>query len=205
MDVIPDPSDPEAVLNFLREPVEGARNALDDGVSFADTTLHGQPPDAHLWAHLVRYRARLVLDGLKTDWGLRVKANSGFEIVHGPFVVRTLKAQDAGPPHPGKSVLKRSFYSQSQQIALNLGGGTGEPPVQGANLILDWNTDDQRNLLVALSKPKGVWAYRGQPDLEWRRVVRFDPGGGPRFEPMEEDVIVEPIFDLSEVEEDGSA
>ncbi len=40
--------DPEEVLEYVREPLSAVREALDDGISYADSVLKGDLPyDAH--------------------------------------------------------------------------------------------------------------------------------------------------------------
>jgi Zn-dependent peptidase ImmA (M78 family)/DNA-binding XRE family transcriptional regulator len=51
----------------------------------------------------------------------------------------------------------------------------------GANLILDWTIGSNRIVLMALSKPAGVWLYKGQPKIEWRKPIEFDDDNTPRF------------------------
>lgn len=200
----PDPSDPEQVLAHLAGPVREVRDALDDGISFADTKLDELPFDPYLWAHLVRYQTRLRLSNANQEgWKLgRTLPNSGIEVVRGPFVLRALKTQVGDPPHPGGNRARRNYWTQSQQLVLPLDGNGARPQI-GANLILDWTVDDARQVEVALSKPVGVWKYQGAPRLEWRRIVVFDQGSELKFEPREEDVQVEPKFDLTELGDEG--
>jgi len=202
MNVTPDPDQPEDVLAYLADGVRAVRDALDEGISFADGILSALPLDPYLWAHLVRYQARAVLTGLEPEtWSLgRDLRNSGIEIARGPFTVRALKSQGGGPPHPGGSGARRSFWGQ--QMALPFDGNEG---AVGANLILDWDAGLDREILLGLSKPIGIWKYRGIPKLEWRRPVEVGEDTELRFTPGEEDVDVEPRFDLTELEEEGDA
>jgi hypothetical protein len=71
------------------------------------------------------------------------------------------------------------------------------------NYILDWTVDRERVISLALSKPVGIWRYRGTPKLEWRRPVRITDGEELRFVPADEDLSVEPAFDPGEFEVGG--
>lgn len=193
-------NEPEETLAFLSGGIRRLRGALEDGVSFADGVMDGSPGDPHLWAHLVRYRSRARLEEyLEETWALgRRLRNSGIEIVRGPFVMRALKSQEGGPPHPGGSWARRSYWMQ--QLTLPFDGH--ERPAAGANLIVDWALGEQREILLALSKPVGVWKYRGVPKLEWRVQVVFSDDSELIFQPAEEDVNVELTFDLTELDEE---
>ena len=39
--------------------------------------------------------------------------------------------------------------------------------------MVDWALGEEREVLLALSKPIGLWKYRGAPKVEWRRPVVF--------------------------------
>ncbi len=200
----PDLNEPEQVLLFLSGAVRSVRDGLDHGISLADQKMSDLDWDDLLWAHLVRHGARTYLGSLtpSDDWELgRELKNSGIEIVRSPIVFRTLKAQAGEPPHPGHSDARRGFWSQQLSLGLVLNGV--EFPAGGANLILDWTVGPKREIRLALSKPKGIWVYHGSPKLEWRRSVIVQEGQPLRFEPAEEDVLVEPRFDLTELEGDG--
>src|SRR3712207_5929472 len=94
---ISDLDSPAAALQHLADPLRAIRDCLDDAVSFADSFmgLPENPYDAHMWAHLVRYRARNEVAKLGDDtWQLgRSLPNSGIEIACNPLLVRVLKTQ----------------------------------------------------------------------------------------------------------------
>jgi hypothetical protein len=193
--------DPESILDFLANPLRAVRDALDDGISFADTVLGGLKFDPHFWAHAVRYRAACNLAcGQPLDWRItRPLPNSGIEIARDPIVFRTFKTHENVPPPPGTDRARRAFWTQRPVVVLSLPlqWGKVEVPVNGPNLLLDWNVDEERNLRLALSKPIGTWGYQGTPRLEWRRLVIFGSDDEPRFPGGDEDVEVE--LDLSEI------
>jgi hypothetical protein len=205
MNTLPDLNDPEKVLEYLAEPIRAVRDGLDHGVSLADQKMSDMQWDSHLWAHLVRHGCRSYLRELPEvdGWRLgRELKNSGIEVVRGPIIFRALKSQAGTAPNPGSSVARRYFWSQIQ-LALPLQIDGVASPSDGANLILDWAIGAQRDVTLALSKPVGVWPYQGTPKLEWRRTVIVQDGAALRFDPAEEDVMVEPRFDLTEIEGDG--
>lgn len=201
----PNLDDPEQVLAYLSSPIRAIRDALDHGVSLADSMFSDLSPlDPHLWAHIARYGACQHLGQLEPDGWERGRdlPNSGIEVVRGPLVLRTLKAQGSDPPHPGSNLARRLFWTQGRQMRLPLSlGGTLFP--EGANYILDWTVDRERVISLALSKPVGIWRYRGTPKLEWRRPVRITDGEELRFVPADEDLSVEPAFDPGEFEVGG--
>jgi hypothetical protein len=207
-----DLDNPEEVLNFAVMPLRMIHDAFDDGVSYADTQLEGQPQDSHYWSHSARYRARNVLNEVtwQEGWHLgRDLANSGVEIVRGDLTMRVLKAIGGAPPHPGHNRARQSFWRQKpavvvptpQQLyfALAIDGLT---LLNGSNLIVDWDVIAKRQLVLALSKPDGVWNYQKKPRLAWRRHVIFGDANEPRFDPTEEDIPVEyPDYDVTELDE----
>jgi hypothetical protein len=190
------------VLTFLADPIRAVRAALDHGMSWADTVLDARPRDPHMWAHLVRYEARNELGDGAADWTVSRLLNSGIEIVRAPLVMRTMKAQDGGPPSPGHSRNRNAYWTQQGSLGLDWAGI--KEPEFGANLILDWATDADRTLQLCLSKPIGIWKYRSQPKLAWSLPVEFDADDVPGFVISEESVEVEPKFDLDELGADGA-
>lgn len=209
-----DLDEPEEVLKFAAQPLRMVRDAFDDGVSYADAQLHEQPWNDHYWSHSVRYRARNVLgEELWADgWHLgRDLANSGVEIVHGALAMRVLKAIGGAPPNPGLSHARQSFWRQtsatpeSRQLTFPL-ALDGAVIINGSNLIIDWDVVEQRRLVLALSKPTGVWRYQTKPRLAWRRHVIFGPDGGLHFHPSEEDIAIDyPDYDVKELDEPDSS
>jgi hypothetical protein len=197
---------PEQVLTYLAPPIRAIHDALDHGASLADSMCNDLPHDPHLWAHLARFGACQYLAGLQLDgWSRgRELPNSGIEVARGPLVLRALKCQDGDPPHPGGNRARRAFWMQgAEQLRLALGVDGVRFPV-GANYILDWTVGERRVISLALSKPTGVWKYRGRPKLEWRRPVRITDDD-LKFVPPDEDVLVEPTFDSSEFDGSGDA
>jgi hypothetical protein len=202
----PDLNDPEQVLAYLATPIRAVRDALDHGVSLADTMLSGMKYDPYLWTQIVRYGACQHLAGIDPEGWQRGRElpNNGLEITRGPLVLRTLKAQGSDPPHPGRNLARRAFWTQQMRLPLVFEGIAF--PVSGANYILDWTVGRERVLSMALSKPIGIWKYRNQPKLEWRRAVRITDDEGLRFVPADEDDLnVEPTFEPGEFEADGDA
>lgn len=193
--------EPEQILAFLGEAIRGLRDALEDGASFADSVMDGSPSDPYLWAHLVRYRARMKLEEHETQsWALgRHLRNSGIEIVQEPVVMRALKSQGDAPPNPGPSRARRSYWTQQLTLPFDVHEAGS---ASGANLVVDWALGEKREMLLALSKPIGLWKYRGAPKLEWRLPVVFVDDKELSFQPGDEDVAVEPVFDLTELDED---
>lgn len=156
----------------------------------------------HLWAHAARFEANIQLDeATQIGWrrGRRLP-NSGIEVARDPLVARVLKSRDGCPPAPGHSRSRRKYWQQAgryHQMGLPFpwlpeadSADWLVMPSDGANLIIDWDADRSRQLLLGLSKPNGVWHYRGQPDLEWRRIVEFTEDDEPRFVATDEDVAV---------------
>lgn len=198
-----DPNDPESILAHLREPLTAIHHSMDDGVSFADGTLDGQPWNPHVWATLVRYRALNLLHQVDKDgWGVsRALPNCGIAVTVGPLSGRLLKSQAGGPPSPGRNLARLRYWSQYHQLALNLDSPDASiDPVVGANLIIDWDVTDDREVILALSKPIGTWKYKGKPELEWRLPVMAD-GDELSFAGQDEDVDVEVRYDLRELDE----
>lgn len=190
--------EPEHIARYLAEPIAAAWRGFDRGRAVADEFFAAEKHrayDAHLWAHLARYEAvlsmRADLAGTPLDvrrWDLRLPHHSGIEIVLEPFRVRVCKAVGDGPQNPGPNRSRREFF---QQLGLSLFGGQA-----GANLILYWRVRGD-DLDLGLCKPKGLWRFKGQPRLEWRRPVHFDPLEGLTFPSADEDV---DVFRLDETE-----
>jgi hypothetical protein len=199
--MIPSVHEPNEVLEYLAEPIRHYRDGLDHGVSMADGMMASQRPCPHTWAAVARFGARNyihdVLDEAgEVEWQLRELPNCGLELVQAPYVLRGLKAQDSGPPSPGRNPSRRRFWDQFQTMTLF----DSEAPHEGANLIVDWTLGRERNVLLALSKTRGTWAYKGAPQLEWRLPVVFDAGDEATFVSAEEDVDVGIKFDETEFE-----
>lgn len=214
---MPSSSDPAGILALLAEPAKELLVGLDDGVSFADLTMDRQPHDPYIWAILVRYRACNVIapKAKKRAWSFRQLANCGLEFQHGPYRVRVLRSLDDNPPHPGRSTARQRFYKQDDQYQMSIfdlidtmpdGTETNDASI-GANLIIDWTIGENREILMALSKTEGVWPYKGEPTIEWRKPIKFDDNNTPGFEGTDDTDIETPRWDENEFdkEEEGDA
>ncbi len=195
----PDPADePEHIARFLTNPITAAWRAFDRGRAVADEFFAAEGDrayDAHLWAHLVRYEAALSLrsdlatiDQEDREWNLRLPHHSGIEILMDPFRVKVCKAVGDAPQSPGRNRARKQFF---QQLGLSLFAAHA-----GANLILYWRVTNGE-LELGLCKPKGLWRFKDQPKLEWRRPVHVDPLAGLTFPSADEDV---EVFRLDETE-----
>lgn len=187
-------SKPEDVLEWLSDPIRSIREGLDHGLSLAETKMEDLPAEPHLRAHLIRVGALMHLrDHPGEHWSIgRRLPLSGVEVTRDPFTMRVLCSQRGNPPSPGRSLARQRYWCQ-----LSLFSDT-EPITVGANLILDWSLDEDQRLVLALSKPVGVWPYEGKPRLEWRRAITEEAGRGLRFAPADDNDI---DFDLTEIEE----
>jgi hypothetical protein len=179
-------TEPEHIARYLAEPIAAAWRCFDRGTGAADEFFAAEEhrsDDPHMAAQIARYEARLSLerDAVGAEWELLKLANGGIHIALAPFEVRVLKAYGAGPPNPGKSHARREFY---QQFAFSLFS-----TLDSANLILYWMVRPKNQLLLGLCKPKGVWRFKGQPKLEWRRPLKYDPLEGLSFPPNQDDGI----------------
>jgi hypothetical protein len=202
--ITPSLDDPTAVLEFLQAPLGRLYDCLDDGASWADTVMHGRTANGHLHSHLVRFHTRETFDikaddeEAARDWGLgRVLPNSGIEITRGVITVRALRSIGGAAPSPGRNRARRAYWSQHQQMRLPIDGES----TPGANLIADWTIGADHSPELALSKPMGIWRYRGTPQIEWRIPVAFDESGHAVFQPADEDVSVGVEFALDELDE----
>lgn len=115
--------------------------------------------------------------------------------------MRTMKTQGGDPPSPGHSRTRRAFWAQQTegQKSLELEWGDIREPADGANLILGWTPSLDGSVELALAKPIATWKYKGQPRLAWSRPVEFDSDDIPHFLVADEDVDVEPKYDLGEL------
>jgi hypothetical protein len=168
--------EPEHVANYLSDVIAAAWTAFDLGRATAEEFFNDDRPyDPHLYAHLARYQALVSLARTKQprQWHLRPLRHSGIEFFKHPFRVRVCKAIDGGPQSPGRSHAARDFF---QQLRLGI-------PLHSSkttNLILYWRVR-RGDLDLGLCKPKGLWRFKGQPKLEWRRPVQYDPLAGLSF------------------------
>lgn len=196
--------DPDEVLAYLSEPIHAVYDGLDHGLSLAASKLADVPHDPWMYAHWVRFGARLYLEEItSTDWRLRRELpNSGIEIARGPIIFRVFKSREGEPPHPGPSEARRGYWQQEQLRLPLIVDGVEFP--NAANLIIDWDVGIDEEIKLALSKPSGIWHYRGQPKLEWRRRIFFESGQDLRFVPADEDISVQPKLEIEELNGEGS-
>jgi hypothetical protein len=186
---LPLSNDPDAIIEYLKSPLRQLYLHLDDGVSFADGTLHELDFDPHMWAHLVRFKACYGLTKVKSDeWSMGPKTpNFGIRMCREPFVLKALMTQRDGPPSPGRNIARSDFYSQYQQMTFSTALIGGE--AHAANLIVDWTLDEDHKVQMALSKPAGTWLYQHAPKLEWRKLIEMgdddDEVFGGAEEPLE--------------------
>jgi hypothetical protein len=196
-------NDPDDLLAYLSRPLRAIRDGYDHGASYADTILGQRSPhDDHFWAHAARWQARQYLDtATKEGWQLgRQLPNTGVELRCGPTVLRVLRRYQGGPPPPGSSKARLGYYAQeyTPEPVLALVWSDGVQLPDSCNLIVDWALGKNKHLSLALSKPIGVWKFKGQPKLEWRREVFFDPADEPRFMTGDETLEV-PRYDETEL------
>jgi hypothetical protein len=191
---------PEAALEALERPLRAYRTALDDGVSFADSTLHPPLPSCPwTWAHLARYLSAHRMEQAADDsWTVNKMQNNGIEVHLGPWTFRPLKAAAAGPPSTGTNIRRKQFYSQYYIPSMF------DIEEDHVNLLLDWTVGRSRLPFLWLSKPTSSWGYGKKPQLAWRIPVEF-PDDGPRaaFSPpdADDDISVLPDIDDLEFEE----
>lgn len=184
--------EPEHIARYLWEPIAATWRAFDRGRATADDFFAaggGRPHDPHLHAHLVRYGAvlSLKLEPESPDWTLRLRHHSGIEVVKEPFKFKVCKAIGDGPQAPGRNKARRQFF---QQLNLSLFSGAS-----GANLILYWRVMNG-DLDLGLCKPKGLWPFKGQPQLEWQQPINLDPLEGLVFPSMDDEDVA--VFRLDE-------
>ncbi len=194
-------SEPEHIARYLSDVTAAVWTAFDFGRALADSFFepdHHQH-DPHMHAHLVRYGAVLELSKQNTngEWGYRRLRNSGIEVSKGPFVARVCKATKGNPQSPGRNHARQDFFQQLALPSLLLEGA--EPQ----NLILYWMVIDGE-LELGLCKPVGLWRFRGQPKLEWRQRLRYDPYEGIGFVPTEQDSGLDIDLDEGDLGEEES-
>jgi len=179
-----DPEDePEHLTQHLAAPIAATWRAFDRGRTSADEFFNSEPSrsfDPHLWAHITRYEAVLSLksEPAPRDWELRLTHHSGIELTMDGFRIKVGKASAGGPQSPGRNRRRMSYYQQLGLLPRLFGSDQ-------SNLILYWMVRGG-DLELGLCKPKGLWSFRGQPKLEWRQPVRYDPLAGLSFTTADE-------------------
>ncbi|MDP8962056.1 MAG: hypothetical protein M3N32_10645 [Actinomycetota bacterium] len=180
--------EPEHIAQYLAGPVAATWRALDRGRGAADEFFAEERRefDPHMWAHIVRYEARLSLakETGPRDWDLRLFHHSGIRLLKDPFEVHVCKAANDAPQNPGRNPARQRFF---QQLGLTLFYGE-----VGANLILYWLVR-KGALELGLCRPHGLWDFKGTPKLEWRTTIKLDPLAGLTFAAAEEDDIDVPL------------
>ena len=165
---------PVELIDHLSAAIFSVRDALDHGISFAETVLDDLPPDPYIYAHLIRYAACDWLGQQEaSEWILDkqlAKSNSSIHIRRGKYEIRVLMSQRGETPHPGRSQARRKFY---EQIPLEL---------DIEHLILQYTVTDKQELILYLCKPIGVWVFNGLPKLAWKRKVLVQESGHVAFE-----------------------
>lgn len=200
---------PEEILEFLSMPIRELHAGLDHGVSLAEIKMEDLGHDPWLYSHLVRFGARQYLESLyPSDWALvEGISNSGIHILKGPLKLRVMKATLSGTvPSPGKNEARRDFYSQVTPPLPLIIENRITPP--SPNHILDWQVDEQHELLLALSCPFDTWNYKGKPHLHWRREIRLETlsqDASIRFKSSDEDIPVSLRYEPEDLEEEDDA
>jgi hypothetical protein len=184
--------EPAHVAKYLSGAIVVAWQAFDRGRVAADDFFAAEDRrefNPHLWAHIARYEAVLSLkaESEPHEWDLRLAHHSSIEIRQDGFRVRVGKAAGDGPQNPGRNLERKRFF---QQFGL-LGPLFASDRM---NLILYWRVV-RGELDLGLCKPKGLWSFKGQPKLEWRQPVRYDPYAGLSFPTADEQETL--TFDLA--------
>ena len=189
--IFPSPTD---ILPQVEHCITGIQHALFHGIRYANE----REPEARLrspefWAHLVRYRAKETLElesAFAEDWEfVRGVRNTGVHVRIGKRIsIRVRRTSEGTTPAPARTHAQYRYYRQAPlQLALD-GGHFERSPI---NLVLDWDTDRNGDLVLHLGMPSNPWVYRQKPNLAWRiqaipveRVDRLtfapiDDGGEP--------------------------
>ena len=195
-------NDPNTVVPRCDLALRAIRDALNYGVQVAysieDTWFGKMPRDPCLWSYNVRSGACSHLAEMPPSdtWGLgRRLSLAGIEVKCRPFLIKVWKSRDSNPPPPGDSQARNNFC---RQLSLDLGDSGG------TNLIVDWSLGAADEVVLALSRPNGAWAYRQTPTLEWRSTIEFPAGSGLAFPTATElGVLAERVIDQADLRAAG--
>ena len=193
----PDLENPDQLHAFLSDVLLAVYRALDHGVSFAERILDGRKKEPHTYAGLIRYEARIRLEGEESnEWSVNRKlTNCGIQIACGPVVLRVRMSKQGNLPHPGRSHALQEFYEQVP-LALDI---DGIRMTSSANLILVYTIDSKQQLALFLCKPRGGSESDGKSGWHWKRRVKIRPDEGIVFEPSDNEA-----FDFGDLEADVS-
>jgi hypothetical protein len=188
--------DQVGILAVLEEPICVLRDALEQGVVlasgfFEDRERH--PYDTMLDAHLIRYGACNHLKAITPDgWMPKFRHHSGVEVHQDPYCSKVAKSYKNSVGSPGKNIARIEFFKQE---------AAGRLFADGVGLLLDWDLDLDREVVLHLSKPTDAWKFGEKPKLEWRHRIDI-VDDNLEFVPTDEDVHVEPMFDLDDLAEE---
>lgn len=127
-----------------------------------------QRPDQYLFPCLVRYHAKLVLDGAghkaeEFEFDRRNIANNGLELSFGPYRIRILKARQGLLPSPGASKAKRHFYHQLVLL---------DQTIESMNLVILWDHGPTGLAQLQVCRPARPFRYDEAPDYLWIRPLK---------------------------------
>ena len=168
---------PAEVIPLFDECLPPVQDAVLAGIEYADSE---QPDpksrDRWFWAHCARYIARRELEiaapGART-WSLESGVpNSGIHIcIAGIHNVRVLRATAGVTPAPGHTILQQDFWRQLRFLLSKNGPSGSLPPL---NLIMDWSTDEDGDLVMNLGLPLRTWKYRQKERVAWHYRLPSD-------------------------------
>src|SRR5450759_2067535 len=187
--------DQNEILAQLEEPIRSLQDALEHGVILSDGVIAECPYDydSMLDAHLIRFGACGHLRSIEPQgWMFRFLHHSGIEAHKEPYAIRVTKSYKNVVPHPGKNLARIEYWSQQQP---------GLFP-NAISLLLDWDLDLDREVVLHLSKPAAAWRMGEKPVLEWRHRIAVEVAHDLAFIPADEDVEVESMFDLDDLREE---
>ena len=166
---------PEAVLPLVEPCRHDIWEALLIGIDYAND-LQSDPDDRDwsYWTHSVRFEAGQELKKRSSgddQWETVIVANSGLHIrlSGGPYV-RVLKSYRGMTPPPGNSRTRRKAWHQPRLFHISTAELDEGVPL---NLIVDWTTGPDGELLVHLGLPRTVWEPGEDPELYWRIELPF--------------------------------
>lgn len=164
--------------------------ALEAGILFArgffdetDEKEDGERPyDPYLFAMLVRYRAKVVLDGegknADNDMDLDALPLIGLKVAHGGYIVRIRLALDLRLPVPGQSAELQRFYQQLPcviPLPMDLDGLEQPTPEVEApiRVVFLWRALPPTFRLEAnLACPRDAGADRGSISEWWNEPLK---------------------------------